>query len=611
MAKSKAWWLEAKGEAHTLAVKTMQALDDAQENHAERSLQSVRLYSNRHAVTRGGVDWQSYDLEDPHAMQLNLIQTVVDTLVSHLGTSRIRNYPLTTEGNWTQKRRAKRLGLWLDGVFRENGQPEISRDVLYESLLVGTGWELVTCKNGRPHMEFVSDFEIILDELEGRSGLHQIMRHKIVDADWMAMQHPGNDDIFTGAKDLRSERVGGYRHRSHTTIENPISLVEAWQLPTDPDKKNGRHLVFTSKGTMVDDAYDSDKLPLVPLRWKKPPCGFGYRGISLAEELVPLQEDINFMTERIQEIMTLNTGETWAQEGSVQDDAWTNDPGTVREYSGNQPPIKVAVDMVPKEYWMQISTTWDRGFQMAGLSQLAANATKPSGLQSGEALKTLNDTQSARYLDKQQAFEEFHVAVADRVITEAEALQESGEAADVLAISGNAAHRIDFSDVQIDRRDYALAIYPTSMLPKEPAGKLDTIERWGQIDPNIQRQLVRLMDYPDIEDAVRQVSAPEDMLAMAVELSIDRGEVVIPESVWPLDLFVRELPRHILRAQLDGVREDRIQLLRDLLDSVIGLQTDAMQPQGPAAMPQQAPGPMAQPAPGTDLEQLTAQAAPM
>jgi hypothetical protein len=58
---------------------------------------------------------------------------------------------------------------------------------------------------------------------------------------------------------------------------------------------------------------------------------------------------------------------------------------------------------------------------------------------------------------------------------------------------------ISWKDVEMDDDEYLMKAYPTSSLPNEPAGRLQTVQEYVQAGFYTPRTAKRLLDMPDLE----------------------------------------------------------------------------------------------------------------
>lgn len=583
------WWEESKGEAHARVFATFEHLDNIQSHHRIANLHHLRLYSNRIAAGMGGRDYAVQ--ESGEKLKLNIVKTVIDAATAQIATNRPRPMYLTERGNAELKTRAKRLSKFVMGQFYALDQYDLSLDVFRDACIFGTGYEKIYEVGGRICAERVFPNEILVDDHEAKYGEpQQLFQHKQVNREVLASAYKKHRAEIALASLVREDSLYS------ESIADPVSVIEAWHLPSAPGAKDGRHVICTSNVTLVDKPWESDRFPFAVFRWSKAPLGF--LGIGISEELTPIQVEINFLLQKAQVIMNALTNSVWVKKGEI-DGRISNKMNSVNTYK-NTPPVALTLGGVPPEILQQIEALYRKAFEIVGISQLQAQSQKPAGLNSGEALKTYNDIGSQRFQHVGQRWEHFHVRqVAELILDRAREIEERGDGdLRVLAQGDRDVEEIRFSDVYIERDKYVTKVWPVSLFPDTPAGKLDTIEKLAGVSPEIQRYIMPLLDFPDLDAIRARVSAPYDIVEKMIEAMLERGQPQTPLPYMDFGLARNMGTLALLQAEKENVPEERKELLRVWLDKIDDMQaleaTPPPAPNQPAVPgPAQPPDPMA------------------
>ena len=149
-----------------------------------------------------------------------------------------------------------------------------------------------------------------------------------------------------------------------------------------------------------------------------------------------------------------------------------------------------------------------------------------------------------------------------------------------------------------------MQIYPTALLSSTPAAKLQTVQEMAQAGILNPTEARALLDYPDLEAVNQLATAFIDDVDLLIEQMIEKGQYNPPETFSNLEFAIQRVQSAYLRAKIDGVPEERLELLRRYMDDAIRvIQTQQMAQQ--AAQPEGAPAPAtgAAPAPGAAPEQ--------
>jgi hypothetical protein len=578
------WW-EQRGDAAGAAVAaTLRRLDDNQRHRHDHTVHCARMYSNTLARWIAGdrINYRNLTAK----LRMNTIKAVIDTATSHISTVRSRPRFLTDGGSHAEQTRAKNLSKFVLGQFLWADHYACSRQIFRDAAIFGTGIAMIrhrtwTDKNGKLHGDVIEERvmpnEVVVDEVDGLNGKpRQLFRHKTLGREAAKAIFPKKfHKAIDEAEYVRDNRV----HFSHN-ISDPISVIEAWYLPTLAGT-GGKHIITLNNTVLFEEEWKRPDFPFVFFHWSSPVGGFW--GSGLVDELTDMQVEMNFLLQKIQRMMTLATSKVLAEEGTVNREQFSNDDWGVVEYARGRPaPVFTPIQSISGEYFAQIDRLHARMFETAGVSQLSATGMKPAGLESGVALRESQDIESKRFQDVQQAWEEYHMRCAHQYVEAAKQLDEALPGGYRLLAKGDRSlEALRFNQVDLSRDRYQIQIWPSNMLPKTPAGRIEMIQALAQISPELSQNLIAELNFPDTEEAVSLVSADGELADHVIEQMLDRGEYRPPDQFMNLPLTMGRVRLALLRAETRGVPDDRLQLLRDFLvdaDAILrGQEAAAMQ----------------------------------
>ena len=587
------WWVEDINQVHERAFSVFKHLDESQQHHRVLNLHHLRMYSNRLAASLSGREYAMQTFGD--RLRLNIIRSVIDTAVAEIATNRPRPMYLTERGNHSLRTRAKRLSKFVMGQFYAIDQYNTGLDVFTDGAIYGTGYEKIYEIGGRIHAERTFPDEILVDDNEAKyRNPRQKFHHKQINRDVLAQSELGHkfQDEIASADLIREDQ--SYSE----TISDPLSVVEAWHLPSTPDAKDGRRVICISNATLLDEPWERDRFPFAVWRWANPQLG--YTGHGIAEELTSIQVEITYLLGKIQEIANNITNSLWVRKGE-NIGRISNKNNSVNTYT-NAVPQMLTMGIIPPELIQQVQYLEQKAYQLIGVSQLSASSVKPAGLNSGEALKTYNDIGSRRFQHVGQRWEHFYCRqVAELILDCARDIEKRGDGdLEVLAQGDKDVEAIKFSDVSIERDKYVTKSWPVSLFPDTPAGKLDTIEKLAQVSPEIQRYLIPLLDFPDFDSVKSRINAPYELVEKQIEAMLEDGRAQTPLPIMNFGEARHQAELALLEAAKDEVPEERQDYLRDWLVKLDKMQSDAAAKSAPPPAPPPAelpPGPAMPPGP--------------
>jgi len=574
----------------------------------------ARLYSNQDFIGFGL--YQFTQSASPHLLNsnrltLNVIKSCIDSAAAKIAKSRPRAYFLTSGGDFTLSKAAKNLTKYCDGFFDQNNVYEIGQKCFVDSCITGIGAVKVGVDedNGSVFVERVLPMELIVDQKEAIYGSpRQIHQIKYVDRHVLMELYPAQaGKLLETPPGKPGESFAGSRMST-----NMVAVVESWHLPSSKNSSDGKHVISVCNATLFSEPYTKDYLPFVFFRWSEKMLGF--YGQGLCEDLVGIQIAINKLLMSIQRANDLVAiPRVFVENGSkVNTDHISNEIGSVVKYTGTKPSFETAQGMNADAY-MHLDRLYNKAYEISGISQLSASSKKPSGLDSGVAIREYQDIETERFALVAQRYEAFFMSIAKMVCSFSDELYTKNKDLSVKVSSNKYMETIEWKDVNYEEDKFLLRVFPTSLLPTTPVGKLQAVQELVQGGMLSREAGLSLLDYPDLEQAVGLANAQVDDIRNTIENIINDGVYDTPEPYQNLELAIQMAQSYYQKARTTKVPENRLELLRRFIDdchelSNIDKPTMATVPVGQ----QPAPPPLAVPAPlpQSDLMPLQPQGVP-
>ena len=294
------------------------------------------------------------------------------------------------------------------------------------------------------------------------------------------------------------------------------------------------------------------------------------------------------------------------KQSKVNNKHLTNMIGDIIEWEGEEPKW-VAFQSVHPELFQHLERLYSKAYEIAGVSQLSANAQKPAGLDSGKALREFNDIESERFVLVGQAWEQFHLDAATHMIELAKEIFDETGKFSVNFPGKKFVEKIDWAEINLGDDEYVMKMFPTSMLSTTPSGKLADVQELMQAGLIDQPNGLRLLDFPDLESYTSLANAAIDDIEATIEAIVDRGEYNPPEPEQNLDLGIKMMLSSYLKAKNDKVDPDYLEMMRTWMSEARAwIQQASAPPMGPPGA-SQSPG---MPAGGGGMPQGQPQAVP-
>ena len=521
----------------------------------------------------------------------NVVKSVIDTITAKVAKSKPKPQFLTSEGDYNQQRRAENLTKYIEGVFYDSNAYNEGQKAFVDSCVFGTGVMKVVpdYSEGKITVERVFSDEIYVDYYDGMYGTpRQIHQVKYMPRDVLL-------DAFPDQKYAISSAASGLTEAgTSSTIADLVKVIESWHLPSGTGADDGCHTVSIESGTLFCEQYDKDYFPFVFMKYTDGLLGFNGTGIT--EQIVGIQIQINKLLRdiaRAQDLIAVprilvdNTG-------ALPTSQISNGIGSVIKYTGTKPDFFTPQAMNP-ELYNHLKWYIQSAYEIAGISQLSAGSKKPSGLDSGVALREYNDIESERFAITGQRYETMFMELANIVIDMSRDLYNENKSLSVKVQGKDFIQSIKWKDVNLEDDKFIMKVYPTNILPSTPAGRLQTTQELLQAGFISQEDAISLLDFPDLKSTTNLLTANIRLIQKQLNSITETEEYDAPEPVMNLETALQVAQNFYLESKQNNMDDAKLGLILRYIDDVNRLIEQAMppapvqQPVSPQANPEALP----------------------
>ncbi len=551
----------------------------------EQTISSLRPGDQRDEIF--GDDWEP--------LSINAVESVVETLHARMTSSQIKPQFVTSGAGYGMRRAAQRAGEFLEGAFYSGGVwTDVAPDVCHDAIRFGTGIAFAWIDDGELRFERVRPWELLVDEIDGADRKpRSVYRIRYVDRHVAAARWPDASAAILSAP----QPSGEWATIDVGTRSDVIVVCEAYHLPTTRKGKDGLHVIAVEGAVIASEAWTHDRFPFAVQRYQRAPTGWYGRGVP--DQIVGLQYDINATLLVIRDCHRFAGMQILVERGSkVVKSHLGNEVGAIVEYDG-RPPTTWTPQTVNQEMYNWLQTQYQRCFERAGVSQLAAQAQLPAGLNgaSGKALRAYVNESDSRFTAVLRDYEEFHVELARCAML---ALEDEGDVSVIHRGKGRVSE-ISWREVRVGH-PYTIQVLPASLLPQTVAGRLESVRDLindGIADAlGLDAQTIqRLLNWPDLE--AEGLTSGRDAVDEVLQTMLDSGEIAVPDSTLSLDLCVSQGVRWYAQLRRDGedIDSEKLAMLRTWIDSARELQQPPAPPPGEMPPPEMTPPPEGAPPP--------------
>lgn len=577
------WWKKSNDELADSLFSICGYLDGQQEYVFNDNLRNAKLYGNLDILGLNAYQYTpTLQNQMPQArLTYNVIKSVIDTACNKISKNKPRPYFLTSGGDWGKQQLAKKMQAFSDALFYVTDFYDLGVQCFRDGCIFDTGGFIkIFRENDEVKAERVLSQELKFDDVEAFYGVYRnLYQTKVMNREVLLEMFPSKKNLILNAPEVEV-KIGGSQ-----SIGDHVSVVEAWHL----NGKNGRHSIAVQNGVLSNEEWKRDYFPFVSFQWTRPLLGA--RGQSLASELTGIQVEINRTLKTIQQIMRLVVPKLFVEKSSkVVYSHLNNEIGGIIEFTGTKPQYDF-LQQVPPDLIRHLQELYQRAYELAGISQLAAQSQKPSGLDSGKALREFNDIESERFVLKGMDYEKLYLNATKQMLRIVQDIAKDEGSFKLKAKMGKGFEEIDWKEINLDEEEYQIHSYPTSFLSQTPAGRLQDVTELVQAGYIEQQDGMRLLNFPDLESHSSLATAASDDIMMIIDQMLEKGIYQSPEPYEDLAYGIQKVRSAYLRAKVNKAPEEKLELLRRWIDTA----SQMIAPPPAPAMPEMPVDPMGVP----------------
>jgi len=569
------WW-QGKKDPHLAIDKYITVLRDDQHDFYNDLNVHMGLYGGR--PLHSSDDSFRYRNNRPR-LTFNIVHSLCQAATAKIAKHRPGISFLTHGGDWSQRNKAKNLDKFIQGQIYSTKAYKTAQKAFLDACIVGTGVIKVLMEHGKTKIERIPMIELTVDGAEATHGdPRQIFQTKMVSRHVLAAKFPKKkNQILKAVEEIDDS------NSEETKYSDLIKCHEAWHLPSGPESNDGRHVISIATTTLLDEEYDKDYFPFIFVRWTESPISFW--GDGLAKEVKGIQVEVNKLLAQIQEQMHLATPKVFIEETSKIVNAHLNNRvfGAIR-YRGTPPQFFVPRS-VSGEMFQHLDRLVNQAYEMTGISQLSAQSKKPVGLESGRALREFSDIESERFMVVGQAYEDVFIDLSKQLIALVKDATEDGEEYMSISFTANSGvEKIEWADVNMEEDEYVMRIQPIGSLPQTPAAKLASVTEMHMNGMFTKEEAHQLLEFPDLDRSNKLKNAHIELIDKTIDDMIDKKKYRSPEPYGLSEAGVERVQQSYNLGKLEGVPEERLELLRRWIAQAVSLMDKAQTPQPPEAM---------------------------
>lgn len=512
----------------------------------------------------------------------NVVYSCIDTLTSRITQDEPLPQFYGDATHYKERNEAKKMNSFIQGEFYRCGVQEKSPEAFRDAAMLGNGFIKILEKDNKVAMERTLETELLVDFNDAYyRNPRALIQTKLCDRGLMADEMPDESSKIYSAQGGTVDSSP----QSTDTISDQFIISEGWHLPSGKDAKDGRHVVACSEGILLNEPWIRPYFPFEKLDYNQNTVGWFSQG--LAEILFPTQMEIYKMLIIASQCIEM-TGVPKiiiSELSKVLETAFNNNISSIiKVKTMAEAPQFVNATSNNQEIYDYIKWLIENAYAIAGISALNAAAQKPAGLNSGEAQRVFEDTQTIRFASLQRRYQQFHVGLAYKTVDKAAEIAKKSKSKYSTVYPGkDGTRKIDFPLAEEILKDTnVIKCLNQSSLPKDPAGrqsKLSEMRADGEIN---QQEFRRISAFPDLEQDDQLANALEERILHDLDQIIEKGRKGYsppdPFILDPTDLASTRTIQTINKYKVTDIEDEKIDLLQTYWTQIQTLKAQAAPP---------------------------------
>lgn len=530
----------------------------------------------------------------------NVVYSCIDTLTSMIAGQETPTPTFITDaGHYKERRMALEMDRFILGEFYRTKAYEKGSEAFRDCAMLGNGLVKIVEKDEKVDLERTLETELLVDFNDAYYRQpRMLLQTKLCDRGMMV-------DAFPKAEAKIMQAMSGTvdnSQQSQDTVSDQFIVAEGWHLPSGKDANDGRKALVCSEGIISDIDWKKDYFPFEKLDYNQNTVGWFSQG--LAEILFPTQMEIYKMLIIASQAIEMVGVPRWviSELSAVLETALNNNIASIiKVRSMDEAPQLVTAEPNNPQIYTYIDWLIQNAYSMAGISSLNATAKKPSGLNSGEAQRVYQDTQTQRFAALERRYQNFYPSLSYKMIDAARDIQErTGKPYVTTSPGQDGVRQITLPDVKMLKDTYVIKCLPESGLPQDPAGRQAKLSEMLADNEITNQEFRRLSRLPDLEQSDQLAVALQERILHDLDQIVEKGKkgYVAPDEFMldPSDLILTLTTQTINKYAVTDLEDEKMDLLRQYFTDALLLVQKSNPPAPVAPQPAAAPLPVAPPA---------------
>ena len=487
--------------------------------------------------------YNSGNAENTSMIQENVIRSCIDTLGSKIASQKVTPFFNTVNGTFREIQVVKAAQQFFDILYDELNVNKTVVQAFVDSCITDRG--IIYVNKDNKNIERIQPWQFFFDPREYAYG--QLTHCAFKKTDYPA-------SLLTEKTDLQT-----------------VTLHEYWSI------KEHIHATYIEELNKVSfDKWDANILPFAILRWSNPVKASS--STCVVDLLFGIQKQINYLLSQIKDASKSSFGIKYIvpTDSDVKINRLNNSNGEVIEYTpqmtpnGIMPVQPVTPAFMDGQWFTALQQFKQDAYEMVGISQLSAMSQKPSGLNTGVGLQTMEDIESDRFETQLNSVIRVYVDIAKICMEVFDPLEE------VLPSSIYRGH-ITWKDITEARNLMSIQFSSLDKISKDPVVKQQIISQWVNSGYISRAHAMQLMEVPDDTRGYSLMNNSLNAVMSVIDDCVEKDIYDVPIYI-DTALLKEEITSTLLslKAAQNPENEVDIQKLQRLMYNVEAMNKNAM-----------------------------------
>lgn len=289
---------------------------------------------------------------------------------------------------------------------------------------------------------------------------------------------------------------------------------------------------------ILEEPFEAERTPFIRIYYNCPVSG--NTSNSVVDMLYTIQLEINTLMNKIKDASQLNIAMTYLiPKGSgLKTGQLNNRIGNIIEYEPTSnmtgSPVTVSTpSFIDPQYMALLNELIAKAYELVGISALSAQSKKPTGLNSGIALSTMEDVESERFETQLNQVIKSYVDIAKTC------LEVFPKDEDILP-EVTTRMTIKWGDIVEESKKMQIQFSSADSLSKDPSQKLQQLIALAQAGVIPQSRISQFMEIPDLQGGYSIANNAINAVMSIIQDCVNNDVFDIPEYI-PLSLLEDEI----------------------------------------------------------------------